>query len=70
LIRPGDVLSIPPSGGEWTGQLFTVRPDGTIFLPGLGEIKAAGLTPFQLRGAIVGRLAGRVTLPTIQKRDK
>jgi polysaccharide export outer membrane protein len=35
-----------------------VAGDGTISLPVLGSVKAAGLTPVELAGAIEGRLRG------------
>jgi polysaccharide export outer membrane protein len=38
----------------------SVRPDGTITLPLLGDIRAVGLTPSQLRGQISALLAAYV----------
>jgi len=89
LIHAGDVLSIDASvtaeaGPQATKYIepafdhpFTVGPDGMISVPGLGDIKAAGLTPRQLQTAILGRLVARVKTPlitvhsvTIQNRDK
>ncbi|WP_043285006.1 polysaccharide biosynthesis/export family protein [Paraburkholderia oxyphila] len=41
---------------ELPGQ--TINGDGQISIPFVGEIRAAGLTPTQLQGAIVARLKG------------
>ena len=57
VLGPSDLLKIivwhnPDLSGE-----VVVRPDGTISLPLLGDLRAAGLTPGQLRTDIAARLA-------------
>jgi len=57
VLGPSDVLRI----GIWHNPDLsadaTVRPDGAISLPLLGDLKAAGRTPSKLRDEIVQRLA-------------
>ncbi len=57
VLGPSDVLRItvwhnPDLSGE-----AIVRPDGTISMPLIGEVKAAGRTPGDLRNEIATRLA-------------
>jgi polysaccharide export outer membrane protein len=57
VLGPSDALRItiwrnPDLSGD-----ATIRPDGTVSLPLVGDLKAAGRTPSQLRGEIVQRLA-------------
>lgn len=56
LIGPEDVLEISIWKNVELSKVVTVRPDGKISLPLIGDVQAAGLTPNQLRDAIVGRL--------------
>ena len=42
---------------------FTIRPDGMISLPLIGEIKAMGLTPMQLQDAVNKAALGWMTTP-------
>lgn len=60
LLGPSDVLRIhvwhnPDLSGD-----TTVRPDGTISLPLLGDLKAAGRTAADVRGEIAKRLQAYV----------
>jgi polysaccharide export outer membrane protein len=52
VIGPSDVLSIVFWRDKEMSADVTVRPDGRISLPVLGEIAAAGFTPEQLRTRI------------------
>lgn len=52
VIGPADVLSIVFWRDKEMSADVIVRPDGRISLPVLGEIRAAGLTPEQLRASI------------------
>lgn len=49
VLGPGDVLEISVYGYEDVSRVVPVRPDGMISLPLIGEVRAAGLTPEQLR---------------------
>ena len=57
-------------GGEGAGTLPAVRvaPDGTIFLPFAGRVRAAGATPAQLRGRIRQALEPYVSAPQVDLR--
>lgn len=53
VIGPDDVLSIVFWEQQNHGGDVIVRPDGKITLPLINDVQAAGLTPEQLRQAIV-----------------
>src|SRR5258708_6912372 len=71
-LRTGDVFEMHLGGlphdivDEFASQ-YTVGSDGTINVPVIGEVKAAGLTPSQLERAIQSKLvADKVfTRPTV-----
>lgn len=56
LIGPEDSLEISVWKNEELSKVVTVRPDGMISLPLIGDVKASGYTPNQLRDKIVDRL--------------
>ncbi len=56
FIGPEDVLEISVWKNEDLSRVTTVRPDGMIALPLIGDVQAAGLTPEELRKAIVNKL--------------
>lgn len=56
VIGPEDVLEIAVWRNTELSKVVTVRPDGKISLPLVGELKASGLTPEELRVSIVERL--------------
>ncbi|HEY9034363.1 MAG TPA: polysaccharide biosynthesis/export family protein [Pseudomonadales bacterium] len=75
-IGPNDVLFItvwnhpeltvpsgPQFGGETNGR--TVRPDGTLFYPYIGNIQAAGKTIEELRDEINNKLATFIESPQV-----
>ncbi len=49
VLGPGDLLEISVYGNEDVSRVVPVRPDGMISLPLIGEVRAAGITPEQLR---------------------
>ena len=55
-IGPEDKLQIAVWNNEAMSRTVPVRPDGKISLPLLNDVQAAGLTPVQLRDALVKRL--------------
>lgn len=55
-IGPEDVLEISVWKNADLSKTVNVRPDGKISLPLLGDIKAGGLTPNQLKDEISTRL--------------
>lgn len=56
IIGPEDILEISVWKNADLSKVVTVRPDGKISLPLLGDMKAAGLTPNKLRQNIIDRL--------------
>ncbi|AND69825.1 capsular polysaccharide biosynthesis protein [Dyella thiooxydans] len=76
VLGPGDTLYITvwdhpeltsPAGSQQqtVANGRTVRPDGTLFYPYVGTIKAAGLTIEELRQAISRKLAEFVSKPQV-----
>lgn len=52
-IGPADVLSISVWKQEGMNHTVTVRPDGMISFPLLGDVRAAGLAPAQLETVLI-----------------
>jgi polysaccharide export outer membrane protein len=65
VIGPEDVLDIAVWNNAALTRSVPVRPDGKISLPLLNDVQAAGLTPMQLRDAIVKALAAYITAPEV-----
>ena len=64
-IGSEDVLQISVFSNEALSRTVAVRPDGMISLPLLNDVKAAGLTPMELREALRKRLVEFVPAPEI-----
>jgi polysaccharide export outer membrane protein len=64
-IGPEDVLEIIVWRNQDLSKVVTVRPDGRISLPLLGDIEATGLTPAELTSNIVTRLKQFKETPTV-----
>jgi len=64
-IGPEDVLEIIVWRNADLSKVVTVRPDGRISLPLLGDIEATGLTPTQLTASIVAKLKQFKETPTV-----
>jgi polysaccharide export outer membrane protein len=56
LIGPGDLLDIAVWKDESLTRTCVVRPDGFISFPLIGEIRAAGKTPSQLKAEMASKL--------------
>ena len=56
LLGAGDVVEVSAWRNEALSKVAVVRPDGKISLPLIGEIKASGLTPLELRDKIIVKL--------------
>lgn len=65
VIGPADVLQVSVWKNEALTQKVPVRPDGMISFPLVNEIRAAGLTPMQLRDLLTRRLAPFVSRPEV-----
>lgn len=60
-----DELDISVYGDESLSKTQTIRPDGKIAFPLIGDIQAAGLTPDELREKITERLSKYLRTPRL-----
>jgi len=65
VIGGGDDLQISVWGNPELSLGVTVRPDGKISLPAVGEIKASGLTPTELKEVLEKELLHIVKNPIV-----
>lgn len=56
VIGPEDVIEVSVWKNNDLSKTVTVRPDGQISLPLIGDVKASGLTPTALKDAIANKL--------------
>jgi len=64
-IGPSDVLAINVWKDSELTRTVTVRPDGKISLPLVGELEVSGLTASRVQRLIVQRLAEYITNPQV-----
>ncbi|MHB9156188.1 MAG: polysaccharide biosynthesis/export family protein [Endomicrobiales bacterium] len=65
VLGSDDVLRIyVENHPEWSGD-FIVKPEGTVLLKDIGEIKVEGLTKEELRAALVKQLGRYINNPQI-----
>src|SRR5215212_8114220 len=64
-LGAGDKLRIEVYKDAQLSQSAQIRPDGKVTLPLIGDVKAAGLTPIELRDTITKSLKEYVTNPTV-----
>ncbi len=64
-IGDGDVLSISVWGNQNLNVVVPVRPDGMISVPLVGDVKAAGATPGQLKSSLEKQYAAYVKDPVV-----
>ncbi|MBL7048832.1 MAG: polysaccharide biosynthesis/export family protein [Nitrospira sp.] len=65
IIGGGDSLNISVWGSPELSLISTVRPDGKISVPALGEIAAAGLTPMELTKLLEKEMTKMVKNPMV-----
>jgi polysaccharide export outer membrane protein len=65
LIGPEDVLQVAVWNNDAVSRTVPVRPDGMISLPLVNDVPAAGLTPMQLRDALLKRLIEYIPSPEV-----
>lgn len=65
IIGESDTLFISVWGNKDLSLSVTVRPDGKITIPALGEVTAAGVTPKELQGIITEDLKSLVKNPIV-----
>jgi polysaccharide export outer membrane protein len=64
-IGAEDVLQVAVWKNDAMSRTVPVRPDGMISLPLINEVKAAGLTPTELREVLLGKLAEYMPTPEV-----
>lgn len=64
-VGPEDVLEISVWNNPGISRVVTVRPDGMISLPLINDVKAAGLTPAELRQEVARKLSDYVPSPSV-----
>ena len=64
-IHVGDTLEIQVWKNQELSRTVPVKPDGYISLPLLGEVRAGGLTPPQLRENLIKRLTEYIPSPEV-----
>lgn len=64
-IGPEDMLDVQVWKNSDLSRVVPVRPDGMISLPLVNDIRAAGLTPVELRAQITTRLAEFIPTPEV-----
>jgi polysaccharide export outer membrane protein len=65
VIGPEDVLEIMVWKNQDLSRVVTVRPDGNISLPLVGDLQAAGLTPKELRDEVVAMVSKYQMVPGV-----
>ncbi len=65
VLGPGDTLEITVFGDPDLSRTVTIKPDGTITLPLIGEVKAAGKTTSQLTTELVNLYRKYLKSPSI-----
>jgi polysaccharide export outer membrane protein len=65
VIGEGDVLDVFVWGVKELNVSARVRPDGKITIPGLGDVKADGLTPLTLQKTLSDKLRALVKNPNV-----
>lgn len=65
VIGEGDGLDISVWGNKDLNVSVTVRPDGKITIPGLGDTEASGMTPRDLQKGLAERLKELVKNPIV-----
>jgi len=64
-IGPEDTLQIAVWKNEAISKTVPVRPDGMISLPLVNDVRAAGLTPMELRDQLANKLAEYIPNPEV-----
>lgn len=65
IIGEGDGLDISVWGVKELNVSVRVRPDGKITIPGLGDVKATGVTPIELQATLGAKFKELVKNPIV-----
>ena len=66
ILGPGDVLSIDVWQNKDFSGSYKIDPDGNIFMPLVGEIKAEGISAHKLRAGVITSLNEYIVDPQVQ----
>src|SRR5207302_10036428 len=67
-LGPGDTIDILVVGDQDLSRAVTIKPEGTIDLPLVGEVTAAGKTPSQLAADLTKRYSRYLVAPRSEER--
>lgn len=65
VINAGDELNVNVWGEKELNAIVTVRPDGKISLPGIGDVEVAKLSPLQAQEKLTKKLGEIVKNPVV-----
>jgi polysaccharide biosynthesis/export protein len=64
-IGPEDMLQITVWQNDAMSRIVPVRPDGYVSLPLVNDVRAAGLTPMELRSVLIQKLSDFISAPEV-----
>jgi polysaccharide biosynthesis/export protein len=65
ILGPGDAMDVTVTSHPGYDRSLTIQPDGKIFYPGVGEVRASGLTVPQLREKLLAGLEETLNHPDL-----
>lgn len=65
VLGEGDVIEVIVRQNEDLTRVLTIRPDGKISFPLLGDVQASGLTPTELKENLTRDLTKYIQLPNV-----
>ncbi len=65
VLSEGDKIAVKLPNNDKFNDEFIIRPDGTISLQQVGDVKAAGLTPAQLTSLLIDKYSKFLNSPEI-----
>ena len=64
-LAAGDAVEVIVRRTPEASRTVTIRPDGMVTLPLIDEVRAAGLTPMELKSTLTERFASRLVDPEV-----
>jgi polysaccharide export outer membrane protein len=65
VLGPGDVMDVTVTSHQGYDRTIIIQPDGKIFFPAVGEVKASGMTVPQLRARLLAGLEEQLNRPDL-----
>lgn len=65
VLRPGDLIDVAVYRHPELSRKLTLRPDGAVTLPLLGDVQAAGMSPSELASLLTRRYEVRIRNPEV-----